>query len=71
LWTVSVTSESRGRAKRIVVEELNGFGWFPRRPYPAGRYNVRFDGAGLASGVYISRLFACGGVATQKMVLVR
>ncbi len=36
-----------------------------------GSYEVRLDGAGLASGVYLYRLTAGGYVATRKLVLMR
>ena len=38
---------------------------------PAGRHSVRFDGSGLASGVYLIRLESGGKVATRKMVLMK
>ncbi len=38
---------------------------------PAGRHTVRFDGTGLASGVYIYRLESGGKVETRKMVLLK
>ncbi|MEN9839904.1 MAG: hypothetical protein RL177_1383, partial [Bacteroidota bacterium] len=38
---------------------------------PAGRHSVRFDGTGLASGVYLIRLESGGKVATRKMVLLK
>jgi hypothetical protein len=37
----------------------------------AGRHSVRFDGTGLASGVYLIRLESGGKVATRKMVLLK
>jgi hypothetical protein len=37
----------------------------------AGRQTVAFDGAGLASGVYLSRLQAGGFVQARKMVLLK
>jgi hypothetical protein len=36
-----------------------------------GNYAVRFDGSGLASGVYVYKLEAGGFVATKKLVMVR
>lgn len=36
-----------------------------------GRYEVRFSGGGLSSGVYISRLTAGGFVEVKKMVLMK
>lgn len=37
----------------------------------AGEHRVRFDGRGLASGMYLGRLEADGVVQTRKMMLVR
>lgn len=36
-----------------------------------GRYRERFDGSGLASGVYVYRLQTAGAVETRRMMLVR
>ena len=40
-------------------------------PQPAGTRRVAFDGAGLASGLYLARLEAEGGSRTVKLALVR
>jgi hypothetical protein len=37
----------------------------------AGIYDVRFDGSGLASGVYLARLTAGNFVQTRKVLIVR
>jgi hypothetical protein len=37
----------------------------------AGVHSVRFDGASLASGVYIYRLTAGGDVLTRKLTLIK
>jgi hypothetical protein len=37
----------------------------------AGAHTVRFDGSGLASGVYVYRLTAGGYVASRKMLMIR
>jgi len=38
---------------------------------PAGKYSVRFDGGGLASGTYLYRLESGGKSITRKMTLIR
>jgi hypothetical protein len=50
-----------GREVSVPVNERKG----------AGTYAVRFNAAGLASGVYLYRLTAAGYSMTRKMVLVR
>jgi hypothetical protein len=40
-------------------------------PYQAGSYRVRWDAAGLASGVYLYRLQTGAYSAAGKVVLVR
>ena len=39
--------------------------------YSAGIHQVRFDGSGMASGVYVYRLTTGGQAVSRKMVLVR
>ncbi|MCB2229178.1 S8 family serine peptidase [bacterium] len=41
------------------------------RTLPAGRHRVRFDGAGLASGVYLYRLKTDDRETSRKMMLVK
>jgi hypothetical protein len=36
-----------------------------------GEHSVAFNGAGLASGAYLCRLQANGGIETRKMILAR
>jgi hypothetical protein len=50
-----------GREVAVLVEEKK----------EAGRYEFKFDGSGLASGVYFCRLSAGGFVETKKMTLIR
>jgi hypothetical protein len=50
-----------GRQVMVAVDELK----------PPGRYEVAFDGARLASGVYIYRLTAGPYVETRKMLLLK
>ena len=37
----------------------------------AGSYDVRFEGAGLSTGMYLYRISAGGFVQTKKMLLVK
>ncbi len=50
-----------GREVSVLVNERRG----------AGVHEVRFDGSGLASGIYLYRLQAGSYVQTRKLVLVR
>jgi hypothetical protein len=50
-----------GRSVRTLVSGEQGF----------GPHSVRFDGTGLASGVYFYRLKAAGLTLTKKLVLLR
>ena len=38
---------------------------------PAGTYEVKFDAANLASGIYFYKLIADGYISTKKMVLLK
>jgi hypothetical protein len=50
-----------GREVAVLVNERKG----------PGRYNIRFDAAGLASGVYLYRMTAGSFAQTRKMIVVR
>lgn len=67
-YTIPSTAEVKlkvfdllGREIRTLVNERK----------PSGSYEVHFDGASLASGVYFYRLMAGNYVKTKKMVLVK
>ncbi|NTW50718.1 MAG: T9SS type A sorting domain-containing protein [Chlorobiales bacterium] len=67
-YTIPSTAEVKlkvfdllGREIRTLVNERK----------PSGSYEVRFDGASLASGMYFYRLMAGNYVKTKKMVLVK
>jgi hypothetical protein len=53
--------DARGRVVATLVD----------RDLAAGSHSVRFDGRGLASGLYLCRLEADGATVTRKMMLVR
>ena len=53
--------DARGRAVTTLLEG----------DLPAGDHNVRFDGKGLASGMYVYRLEIDGVAQARKMMLVR
>ncbi|TKJ39817.1 hypothetical protein CEE37_11105 [candidate division LCP-89 bacterium B3_LCP] len=53
-----------------------GVGLAPTRPYTPGTHQIKFDGSGLPSGIYLYRLTASGSGATPtmkvgKMVLLK
>jgi hypothetical protein len=50
-----------GREVRTMVDEQQA----------PGRYEVRFDGAGLPSGVYIYRMVAGEFAQSRKMILTK
>ncbi len=61
------------RSVRLVVYDMLGreVAMLVNEKKPAGRYVVRFDASGLASGVYIYRLIAEGFELSRTMVLLR
>jgi mannose/cellobiose epimerase-like protein (N-acyl-D-glucosamine 2-epimerase family) len=58
---------------RLVVFDLLGreISTLVNAREPAGRYDVRFDGAGLSSGIYFYRLIAGSQTQTKRMVLIK
>ena len=40
-------------------------------PFPVDEQHAVFDGSGLSSGIYITRLVAGGTVQTGKMLMVK
>ena len=60
-WTEFRVYDVLGRLIRTLVNETR----------PAGRHEVRFDAADLASGLYVVRLVAGTEVRNRTMVLVR
>jgi hypothetical protein len=58
---------------RLVVYDLLGRGVevLVNEKQPAGRYEVRFDGTKLPSGIYFYRLTADNHVQTRRMVLMK
>ena len=60
-WVRLVAYDMLGREVMVLVDEK-------KEP---GEYHVKFDAAGLASGVYLYRLTAGGFVQTKTMALVK
>lgn len=58
---------------RLVVYDLLGreVAVLVNEKRPAGKFEVRFNGAGLSSGVYIYRLTAGQHVESRQMLLIR
>ena len=56
-----VVYDMLGREVKVLLNEMKA----------PGSYEVRFDAAGLASGVYLCRLTAGGFVQTRKMIFAR
>jgi len=63
------------RASHVRLDVYNLLGQkvmtLANEPHASGKYAVRFDGTGLAGGVYIYRLEAGGFSATRKMLLLK
>jgi subtilisin family serine protease len=63
------------RQMKVDVSVLNILGQQVRMLFhgtlAAGRYNIPFNGTGLASGTYFYRLLSGDGVATKKMLLLK
>jgi hypothetical protein len=59
--TMLVVYDVLGRQVATLVDEMKA----------PGTYEVRFDGSGLASGVYIYRFTAGSFVQTRKMILLK
>ncbi len=60
-WVTLSVYDLLGREVAVLVNEQ-------KEP---GNYELTFDGAGLASGVYVCRLVAGGAIETKRMLLVR
>jgi hypothetical protein len=59
--TVMTVYDVVGREVRTLVNDVQN----------AGSYSVRFDGTGLASGIYFARLQSGSGVQMRKMMLLK
>jgi hypothetical protein len=59
-WVRLVVYDLLGREVAVLVDE----------PHSPGNYEVRFDGSGRASGVYIYRLTVGSAIGTRRMLLV-
>ncbi len=63
------------RPARVNLEVFNSLGQkiktLVEQRQPAGRYTIRFDGSGLASGIYFYRLRADHYIRTRKMILMK
>lgn len=59
----------------VAVEVFDGLGRrvavLARGPYAAGRHELRWQAAGLPSGVYLVRMAAAGQVRTQTVTILR
>ena len=70
--TLQYTLRSDGPAKLQVFDLLGRLVATPVDGYHrAGVHTVRFDGTGLASGMYICRLESGGAVATHRLALLK
>jgi hypothetical protein len=60
-WTIVKVYDILGSEVATLVNEVKD----------SGTYSVKFDGSGLASGVYIYRLTAGSFVQTRKLLIVK
>jgi len=69
---VSFALSKPGRAELAVYDILGRrIAVLADRPFEAGEHAVRFDAAGMASGVYFLRLRVGGAAVTEKMTILR
>jgi hypothetical protein len=70
---ISFTVAAAGTAKLVVYDALGRevATLYDGIAEPGRMYNVRFNGAGLSSGMYFYRLNAGAQVAMKRMVLAR
>jgi beta-N-acetylhexosaminidase len=70
--TLQYTLRTDGPAKVQVIDLLGRVVATPADGYhSAGVHSVRFDGTGVASGVYICRLESAGATATHRLALLK
>jgi hypothetical protein len=72
----TVIEFSVARAGRATVTVYNSLGQivgtlFDGYAVPGQAYQSKFDGANLASGMYVYRLMAGGSVESKRMLLLR
>ena len=69
---ISYQLPATGSVKLVIYDLLGGeVAMLVNARQNPGRYTVRFDGAGRASGVYFVRLSVDGKTQTRKMLMVR
>ena len=67
-YSVSQTENVAIRVYSILGEEV---ATLVNQTIPAGNYNVKFDGSGYPSGVYIYEMRAGKYVSRSKMILIK